>query len=245
MTVFFLALAIFIDKWKVSREMYQDLRTSSTSSILSQSKSPLPKRVDTVKRALNDQLPLLKQREQELKLDSTMVPTHSSHTDNICLFDMEDVFRQMAHSATIKSWGHFGMVNIVDVPSEFWESESWGALNQTTSGEFAMIRGGKGSPQPILASEFVWFFDDKNKQRLGCVLFIGRDYSTEASTCGVEDEVQTCQQANQANLRLCSDLFGSFVVLYLICLFGYVKGGDLIWCLFGYLIDLIKKQKEK
>jgi hypothetical protein len=190
MSFFFLALAIFIDKWKVSREMYQDLRT--VLNLLQPAPveiTTLPKRVDTVKRALNDQLPLLKQRERELKLDPTMVPTRSSHTDNICLFDMEDVLRRMAHSTMIKSQGHFGMANIVDDPSEFWESESWGVSNRTTSGEFAMVRGGSAAPHPVLGSEFVWFYDDEDKQRLGRVLFVGWDYTADASAKGVEGEV--------------------------------------------------------
>ena len=78
MSEFEAALALYVNKWSVSHEQYKNLQ--DVLHLLD--KVPrqifcLPARVDSVKKSLDSQLPLLTMRTRELQLDRGLLPTRS------------------------------------------------------------------------------------------------------------------------------------------------------------------------
>ena len=208
MSEFEAALALYVNKWSVSREQYKDLR--GVLNLLDQIPyqiSCLPARVDTIKNALNNQLPLLTMRSRELQLDRGLLPTRAQHTEDILLFDMKHFFKSLLQAPKIMSRVHMGMAEYVDQPTEFWHSRSWGTSNQTTSGQFATVTNGKYQGETVLASDFVWFYDiSKLKITIGRVVFVGVDKTTAARGDGsfgkVKLSIQSAWIKSQLDTRL-------------------------------------------
>ena len=125
MSAFYTGLALFVNKHNVSRDMYVELRQLlHLITPLPAEIKTLPKRVDTIKETLKNQLPLLKTRQRILNLNPHQLPTHSSHTEPMLTFDMRDVFRRMLHADALLNSGYFGMAHYVDAPTELWHSNS-------------------------------------------------------------------------------------------------------------------------
>ena len=208
MSEFEAALALYVNKWSVSREQYKDLRdVLHLLDKVPRQISCLPVRVDSVKKSLDNQLPLLTMRSRELQLDRGLLPTRSQHTEEMTLFDMKNFFKCLLQAPNLMSRVHVGMAEYVDQPTEFWHSRSWGGSNYTTSGQFAMVTNGKYQGQTVLVSDFVWFYEEfKLKIMLGRVVFVGIDRTTAArddGSCGrVKLSIQPILVRGQLDTRL-------------------------------------------
>ncbi|KAF1935730.1 hypothetical protein EJ02DRAFT_428167 [Clathrospora elynae] len=190
MTEFRLGITNFVNKHRLSRSAYVELRAVLyLLNPVHPEVAALPRRIDTIKKDFNKQLPLLKMRKRQLQLDPTKLPTRSKHTEDLYLFDMRDVFRRMLHSKTMMRRVHIGMAHIVDNPVEFWHSQAWAGSNRTTSGEFAMIHRNRHEAEPILTSDFVWYKSANGKSRLGRVMTVGKDFRRIAKARGADGEV--------------------------------------------------------
>jgi hypothetical protein len=176
------ALSLFANKWNVSREQWSDLR--SILHLLEHVPDEialLPKKVDTIKEALEEQLPLLSLRSRKLDLDSSLLPTHAKHKEDMVVFDMRDYFKRLLQSEELMSRAHTSMAQYVDEPTEFWHSLSWGGSNRTTSGQFAKVQTGSHTDDVVLASDFVWWYDvHTGKTKIGRVTFVGVDLTDAA-----------------------------------------------------------------
>ena len=80
MSSFTAALALYCAKGNISREQYSDLLSVfKTMENVPPDVSSLPTRVNTIKKTLDEQLPLLTLRSRELHLDQSLLPTRTSH----------------------------------------------------------------------------------------------------------------------------------------------------------------------
>ena len=179
MSPFNAAIRLFVQKWDVTREQWVDFRSMLH---LLQNVPPevaaLPARVDTLKANLDQQLPLITIRSRELDLDVNLLQTRSGQNpkrrkEEIGLFDMKAFFRSLLQADTIMKRAHIGMAAIVDQPTEFWHSNSWGGSNRTTSGCFAKVQSGKYKGDIVLVSDFVWYHTQKGTRSIGRVTFVG------------------------------------------------------------------------
>ena len=192
MSEFEAALALYVNKWSVSREQYKDLRSilNLLDKVPSQI-SCLPARVDSTKNALSTQISLLTMRSRELQLDPGLLSTHAQHTEDMILFDMKHFFKCLLQAPMLMSRAHMGMAEYVDPPTEFWHSRSWGTFNHTTSEQFATVTSAKYQGETVLVSDFVWFYDTlKPKIMIGRVVFVGVDKTTAARHDGSFEKVK-------------------------------------------------------
>ena len=181
MSPFDAAVRLFVQKWNVTREQWIDFRSML---YLLRNVPPevaaLPARVDTLKANFDQQLPLITIRSRELDLDVNLLQTRSGQNPKRCkeeigLFDMKAFFKTLLQADTIMKRAHIGMAAIVDQPTEFWHSNSWGGSNRTTSGRFAKVQSGKYKGDIVLVSDFVWYFTQKGTRSIGRVMFVGVD----------------------------------------------------------------------
>jgi len=181
MSPFDAAVRLFVQKWSVTRGQWVDFRSMLH---LLQNVPPevaaLPARVDTLKINLDQQLPLLRLRSRELDLDIDLLQTRSGQDpkrrkEEIGLFNMKAFFKRLLQADTVMKRSHIGMAAIVDQPTEFWHSDSWGGSNRTTSGRFAKVQSGKYRGDVVLVSDFVWYYNQKGTRSIGRVTFVGVD----------------------------------------------------------------------
>lgn len=171
-----LGMCMFINKYSVGRRQWTDLvDVLRLFPGLPPELAALPKRVDTMKKRFKSQLPLVKMRRQSLQLDQSKIPSRASSTEDIVMFDMRDVFCTMLQSSRLMARTYTGMAQIVDNPTEFWQSNSWGCSIRTTSGQFARYPGKDNSP--VFPSDFLWYLDENasssDNVTLGRVHFVG------------------------------------------------------------------------
>jgi hypothetical protein len=185
MSDFEVGICTLINKHQLPRSVYDEL---CNVLLLIKPTPPeilnLPKRIDTLKKKLRKQLPLLQMRKRQLHLDPTKLPTRGSHTEDLHMFDMRAVFSRMLQPERLLKRGHLDMAEFVDDPVEFYQSRSWSGSNRTTSGKFAMIKG----REEILTSEFVWYTVG-SATRLGRVAHVGRDRRSTAKAAGTDGAV--------------------------------------------------------
>ena len=208
MSPFRAALSLYANKWNVSREQWEDLRSVlHLLEVVPPEVAVLPKRVDSIKEALDDQLPLLTMRSRTLELDPSLLPTRAKHQEDILLFDMKEFFRRLLQSKELMNRAHTSMAQYVDEPTEFWHSRSWGGSNRTTSGQFARVQSGSHKDEVILASDFVWWYDElATKIRIGRVTFVGVDLTDAARQDGTYGKVKLSIQAVWSYAQLNKDL---------------------------------------
>ena len=78
---------------------------------------------------------------------------------------------------------HFGMAVLVDEPTELWQFPSWGSSIRATSGDVCFTVEG----QLIIPGDILEIHDAGGSEwaiTMGRVIFIGRDYRSDASTQG-------------------------------------------------------------
>ena len=197
MSPFRAAVSLYVNKWSVSREQWEDLRSMlHLLEIVPLEVAVLPKRVITIEEGLEDQLPLLTMRRRTLELDPSLLPTRAKHQEDILLFDMEEFFVRLLQSEELMKRTHTSMAQYVDEPTEFWHSLSWGGSNRTTSGQFARVQSGSHKGEFILASDFVWWYDaPATNIKIGRVTFVGVDLTDAARQDGTYGKVKLSIQA--------------------------------------------------
>ena len=197
MSPFRAAVSLYVNKWSVSRRQWEDLRSMLHSlEVVPLEVAVLPKRVDTIKEGLEDQLPLLTMRRRTLELDPSLLPTRAKHQEDILLFDMKEFFLRLLQSEELIKRTHTSMAQYVDEPTEFWHSLSWGGSNRTTSGQFARVQSGSHKGEFILASDFVWWYDaPATNIKIGRVTFVGVDLTDAARQDGTYGKVKLSIQA--------------------------------------------------
>jgi hypothetical protein len=183
MTPFRAALNIFVSKYNVTREQWVDMRGMlHLLEDVPPEVAALPLRVDTIKENLDSQLPLIPMHTRELDLDVNLLQTRSGQSpkrlkEEIGLFDMKKFFQRLIQSDDIMRRVHLGMATIMDQPTEFWHSDSWGGSIRTTSGAFAKVLSGPAKDSIIFPSDFMWYYDARRGARfIGRVIFVGVDH---------------------------------------------------------------------
>ncbi|KAJ8132205.1 hypothetical protein O1611_g1419 [Lasiodiplodia mahajangana] len=108
----------------------------------------LPTTVDTLKRYVKEELPLLEIRSQPVALNPDKLPSSRLRAAEVAgsivdqpkqdmfFFNPIEFFKSIFASKLAASM-HFGMAKLVDNPSEAYHSAQWAASIRTTSGEFA------------------------------------------------------------------------------------------------------------
>ena len=139
----------------------------------------LPKRIDTLKKYERDQLPLLKMRQRDIQLDTSVLPLRSASVDKMVFFDMRHVFKCVLQSKAMVGKIHMGMSHLVDQPTEFYHSASWASSIRTVGGEFARYKNGK----PIFPSDFVWYFRE-GVRHLCRISSASKDFTSDAKKNG-------------------------------------------------------------
>jgi hypothetical protein len=118
----------------------------------------LPKRVDTIKRWVKEQLPLLELRKVPTPLSKEKLPSSIGGlavpdipTEDLVFFDPIQLFRRILSS--LIWWKlHRGMAKFTDTPRELWEADGWASSVRTTCGEYAYI---PGTDKPIFPSDWI------------------------------------------------------------------------------------------
>ncbi|KAI9848827.1 MAG: hypothetical protein M1837_006343 [Sclerophora amabilis] len=186
---FTMALGIWCEDANVTRSGYigllQVLRSLSDLGRL----KVLPETLDTLRIKTRAQLPLLRLQAKRIPVVMEKQPSLPSRAKNkpattlrkMVFFDPIDMVRRMVLASAFVERLHFGMADLVDVPTELYHSESWGSSIRTCSGNFARYPDGA----PIFLSDIVEYrcqlqshclnSSYKHIQHIGRVTFVGRD----------------------------------------------------------------------
>jgi hypothetical protein len=191
MTKFRAAINLYVNKYSVTREQWVDFRDMlHTLEDVPDEIKALPARVDTIKENLDSQLPLITMRTRSLDLDVNLLQTRSGQNpkrlkEEIGLFDIKAFFQRLLQADDIMRRVHIGLAEIVDQPTEFWHSDSWGASIRTTSGVFARVQDGQYKGNVIFPSDFVWYnVAAQGHRAIGRVTFVGVDKREAAKSDG-------------------------------------------------------------
>ncbi|KAI1494442.1 hypothetical protein F5X96DRAFT_560289 [Biscogniauxia mediterranea] len=216
MNDFSMAFGLFCIRQGVSRKEYSMLK-----EILALLKSleglakidTLPDTVDTLKRHVKEELPLMEMRSQSIVLNPDKLPSSRLHAAQVAgkdevpvqdLFFMNpvDLFKRLL-SSQLANEMHFGMAKLVDNPTEAWHSMQWAASIRTTSGDFAYYPPAPDAEttaprDPIFPGDFIRYkcavvdcgvcrkenLEDMTKFHQGQVLAVYRDHRTETRRLG-------------------------------------------------------------
>jgi hypothetical protein len=123
----------------------------------------LPPKVDTIKRAAIEALPLLPQRTVEVPLIPEKLPTlpNGQKADipagvlpkgKVTFFDPVPYFTTLLSAPSIIDRVHFGMAGLVDCPKEFWHLNSWASSIRAAGNDHA-----HHNDAPLFPSDFIDF----------------------------------------------------------------------------------------
>lgn len=138
----------------------------------------LPSRVDTLKRRVREQLPLLELHKSvsltpEKQPSSRGDPASSTLVlqpkEDLIFFNPINSFRRILLS-NLYGKLHQGVAKFTNTPRESWQTDSWAGSIRTTCGEYAHI---KDSIEPVFGSDTN--VDMANK-KWGRIVVVGRYY---------------------------------------------------------------------
>ena len=141
----------------------------------------LPIKLDTLKRRLRQQLPLLKLMRKAITVNMEKQPSMPSRDKNlghiirdvwIYWYDPLDLVRNILSARFLVTKMHFGMAEYSDNPTELWNSRAWGSSIRAASGDNAYTR----EEELIIPGDIVRFEQAPGEVfTKGRVLFVGRD----------------------------------------------------------------------
>ena len=202
-----IALGLWCEKSGCSRTDYVRLReilqlskpstatatateTDSTAADEDSKFDALPKKLDSLKRQVRRHIPLLKLYRKPLTVVVDKQPSLPEHQKGEqqrqsierkawqYWYDPLDLVRTILSATHLRAKMFFGMAHYVDKPMELWHSQAWGSSIRTTSGEVCYTSEG----QIIVPGDLVRIHS--TPWRVGRVLFIGRDYRSQAAEIG-------------------------------------------------------------
>ena len=134
---FCLALGLWCDKEGIKRRTYDGLLEVLQLLDIHEVRN-LPKRLSTLHSWCRKRLPLPSIQKAAISVRREKQPTGTPRPAqaNVYYFDTRTVISILL-SATTQRNIHIGMAEIVDSPSEYWHSNSWGSSIRTCSTDFA------------------------------------------------------------------------------------------------------------
>ncbi|RYC62816.1 hypothetical protein CHU98_g3384 [Xylaria longipes] len=170
MNDFTMALGLYCTRNGVSRKQY--IMMKEIFALLKKGEgvnklNKLPETVDTLKRYVREELPLLEIRSQLVALNPDKLPSSRLHAAQIggnidqpkqdmYFFNPIELFKNILASTLAKSM-HFGMAMLVDNPTEAYHSAQWAGSVRTTSGEFPYYPLSLDAQDPVFPGDFVEF----------------------------------------------------------------------------------------
>jgi hypothetical protein len=154
----------------------------------------LPKKLDTLKRRVRSQMPMLRLMRKPIQVAFEKLPTlparekHKPGQPRLHIerktwhywYDPVDLVTKILSATDLTRRMHFGMACYVDNPIELWHSRAWGSSAMTTSGEFAYTQRG----ELVLPGDVVRLTYTVEGYTKGRVIFIGKDFRAIAQIQG-------------------------------------------------------------
>ena len=146
----------------------------------------LPRKLDTLKSNLRQQLPMLKLMRKKITVIIKKQPSLSSRDKElertirevyIYWYDPFDLIYRILNAELLQSKMFFGMAQYSDNPTELWHSRVWGSSIRSTSGHYAYSRDG----DLLIAGDIVRFEVIFEGLKRGRIIFIGQDYRSTAT----------------------------------------------------------------
>ena len=165
-------------------ELMDELRDDAASKL-----DNLPKRLDTIKLWVKEQLPLLELRKIRIPLSKEQLPSSIGGlavpgipTEDLVFFNPIQLFRRILSSQTWLKL-HCGLAVFKDTPRELWHADGWASSIRATCGEYARITG---TNEPIFPSDWIRWRTTEG-QRFGRVCAVGT-YEMSAIRAGIVKE---------------------------------------------------------
>ena len=203
-STFELSLSIWCTNAGTSRPLYttllevmDQLRDDATNKLKN-----LPKRVDTLKLRIKEQLPLLELRKAPVPLAKEKLPSSvrgkavpQVPTEDLIFFNPIELFRRIL-SSQIYSKLHRGLAIFKDTPRELWETDGWASSVRTTCGEYAHITT---TGEPVFPSDWIRW-QTAEGPCFGRVCAVGR-YKMSTVRAGIEENsiVLKVQEGREAS----------------------------------------------
>lgn len=187
---FQIALALWVESVGISRYAYTQLR-EVLCLLDNEETQQLPHKLDTLKKNLHNQLPLLPMQRQQVKVTKHIQSTERHDAgDNDSgswqyWYDLDQLFQTILMSQVANPTIHFGMAEYSDHKQELWNSRAWGSSICSVSGEYALSR----NDQILFPGDFVRFpFTPLHKLAMqtqyGRITFVGIDRRSSSATQG-------------------------------------------------------------
>jgi len=161
-----LAIGLWLEKSGCSRQDYTRLREVFLLShhLYNQGIDlHLPLKLDTLKRQVRGHLPILKLKRKAIHTSFTKLASLPARGKKkriqverltwLYWYDPLDLVMNILSATQLTEKMHFGLAELVDDPTEYWQSTSWAGSNLSTSGHFCVARDG----QHILVGDMVKF----------------------------------------------------------------------------------------
>lgn len=151
----------------------------------------LPAKLDTLKRHLYEQLPMLPVHKKNVNVTQHIQVNerHGGEDENAQTwqhwYDLDQLFASILKAQYSRPSMHFGMAEYSDSPHELWHSRAWGSSVCTVSGEYALSRNG----QILFPGDFIQFgFHNiaglSVAANCGRVVFVGKDCRQKSNSFG-------------------------------------------------------------
>ena len=187
-TEFQFALAIWTEASGISQQVYMQLR-DVLCLLPCEETHQLPLKLDTLKRNLHEQLPMLPIHNQKIDVTQHIQANerHGGENENAqswqYWYNPDQLFASILKAQYFRPSMHFGMAEYSDHPNELWHSRAWGSSVCTVSGEFALSKHG----QILFPGDFIQFeFCDIPRFGIsvnyGRVTFVGVDRRQTSNT---------------------------------------------------------------
>lgn len=216
---FVIALGLWVFTASVSRSNYAALCEVLASATSLEELRSIPRKLDTLKRYIQDLLPVLPTKVYTVPVDPKAQSSVSPATKNCSeretsmqyVYSLPHLFSSILSSDLGSSKLHFGMAEYSDHPVELWHHHAWGSSLVTTSGQYASC---PDSGDIFLPSDFVQFVfrswqRSSISSQYGRIIFVGKDTRSYSQTrgqvvCTVQPVLEPHQLAEVGNERGCS-----------------------------------------
>ena len=188
-STFELSLSIWCTQAGISRPLYTTLLNvmDQLRDNIADKLDNLPKRVDTTKLRIKEQLPLLELRKTPVPLVKEKLPSSVGGaavpkvpTEDLIFFNPIQLFHRIL-SSQLQSKFHRGLAIFKDAPRELWEADGWASSVRTTCGEYAHIAS---TGEPVFPSDWIRW-QTAEGPRFGRVCGVGR-YQMSTDRAGIK-----------------------------------------------------------
>jgi hypothetical protein len=190
MSPFHLAFGLWCENSSISRAEYRRLREVWSMAQADTEDTLLPKKLDTLKKMVRGQLPMLRLMRKPIAVTLERQPTLPAGEKATQLrterkawhywYDPIDFVTKILLANDLTDKMYFGMAHYVDNPVEFWHSRAWGSSAITTSGHFAYSQKG----EIIFPGDIIRLTRAVEGFTKGRVIFVGRDYRRASAIKG-------------------------------------------------------------